>query len=74
MSSSSVSKQVQEQQHAKRQRPGVDTRQAIAALLPDEASDIVWRLNKSPNIGKCLNVFRSYDLDFVVTTFGRFRT
>ena len=58
----SASKQDREPQNAARWCPGVDENKAIATLLSYQASDVVWRLYTTPNIGKCLNVERPYGM------------
>ena len=52
----SVLKQDPKQQHAKKSHPCVDKSKAVAMLLSHGASDIVWRLYTTGNIGKYLNV------------------
>ena len=45
----------------------LDKSNAVVTLLSDQATDIVWRLHTSPNIGKRLNIKRSHG---AVSTFS----
>ena len=48
------------QHQARKWWPCVGKSKAIATLLLDKASNIVWRLHRAPNTGKRLTVYRSY--------------